>query len=87
MYSIFIILRIIYENDVKFSIFYSGWVFAASNSDVWLLHAVSFPEQISQLLAQKQFELALHMAVCIKFIKIFRFAILNWYNNLIKLME
>ncbi|KAG8183005.1 hypothetical protein JTE90_017093 [Oedothorax gibbosus] len=39
-----------------------GWVFAASNSDVWLLHAVSFPEQISQLLSQKQFELALHMA-------------------------
>lgn len=39
-----------------------GWVFAASNSDVWLLHAVNFPDQISQFLAQKQFELALRMA-------------------------
>ncbi|XP_054708106.1 vam6/Vps39-like protein [Uloborus diversus] len=39
-----------------------GWVFAASNSDVWLLHAVSFTEQISQLLSEKQFELALRMA-------------------------
>ncbi|GFR11295.1 hypothetical protein TNCT_648011 [Trichonephila clavata] len=39
-----------------------GWIFAASNSDVWLLHAVNFPEQITQLLSQKQFELALHMA-------------------------
>ncbi|GIY79149.1 hypothetical protein CDAR_216581 [Caerostris darwini] len=39
-----------------------GAVFVASNSDVWLLHAVNFPEQITQLLSQKQFELALHMA-------------------------
>lgn len=42
---------------------YRGWVFAASNSDVWLLHSVNFSEQISQFLAQKQFELALRMAV------------------------
>lgn len=39
-----------------------GWIFLASISDVWLLRAVNFPEQITKLLAQNHFELALRMA-------------------------
>ncbi|XP_042910118.1 vam6/Vps39-like protein isoform X1 [Parasteatoda tepidariorum] len=59
-----------------------GWVFAASNSDVWLLHAVNFPEQITQLLSQKQFDLALRMAEMTPDSEIEKKQIVQRINNL-----
>lgn len=47
-----------------FSVFvHSGHVYVASNNYIWRLEPVPLPRQIQQLVDEKQFELALHLAV------------------------